>query len=941
MASNIYSKYANLAVAVLGKTAVPDNITFNAPVVHAATGGVTLSWDEATDVDFREYVVQLMPSGGTWEDTLVNNTEIFRGRATKFLYTATSITPGVKNFLIKAVDTTDNYSATAGSTSVTITAPAWASQTVSHVINDGQITITWPAPTTTQFAVESYQVKYRTGNSSTVWAGAIASGHGTTEGIYSGTNSLTFPVTWGAGNSGSGNTYRTFIIKAKDSLGNLSSNEISKSIQIDAPGTLNVAHQFSSNDEGTKVDARVFWAEPSISSSQLPISHYIVYYKDWKTGASAPAFSTAGSAYLEALGTTEFKQEVDWGPSKTNAIGTISTAVTSYSSNDIRRYWVVPVDLAGNWGIAYDGGESDYIPEIEDVTVTRPNSITGLTSVAFSTKSSNGVVEINWNLPVVTTAPITSIRIFWEIPTWSANGAGTLTSTRGEKNSKAGTATKYSTPVSWGPTNGSGEVTRQIYFVAYDSIGNISVPTGIDVVVNNPAQISSTALTTQVIDNNVILRWTDPAATSLPIASYDVYRCPTGGNCNVTDYATTATFITNVGGTNTYPFFETAAGEYKYFVRTKDLAGNYSIPQSILTSVSEPRDFVALADVDSKYNTGALAAGYCSGFTATTEAACEHAQTGGTCSGEAGGAPFSLNKADCEDSGENGGIGTWTPANWVEESKADWNNIEDESNTSAVLPIDTTETWAEHFIGTGSIGSPQYTSPQAQITAGYHYFVIPESTAAYYQQWDLGTTHSSATVTLVTTSEDYGPTTSDGQVVTGTPEMFVSNTETDYELAADNTGGTWVSKGVGNNSVLAKNFRYVKVKVPYSSSSGAFKEISQQKLTLNLATVRDQSLSAESVTNAATGKEVSFNKTFKDITSITLTPILTGTCSNNSYTNRIACEAASATWTAGTQNTAIYDFNDVANPTSFQVYLLKATDGSFTTGDFTWQATGV
>ena len=927
MASNIYSKYANLAVAVLGKTAPPSNITFNTPVVRAATGGITLSWDEIVDtLDFKEYVIQLT-SSGTWEDVynsettyqlndIVNyggtswkyinntdsadntpadnaywdpnsggNTEIYRGLALSTLYTAASITTGTKTFLIKAVDTTGNYSTTAGSASLAVAAPAWVltgegAQTISHVINDGQLTVTWPVPSTTQFAVASYEVRYIVGNSSTNWAGATATGHGTTEGVHSATNSITFPVTWGPGEEGTGEAHRTFIIKAKDTVGNLSSNEIYKAIQISSPDTVNAAHQFTSNAEGTKVDARVYWTATTISASQLPIAHYKIFYQDYKTGSTAPTFANRGSAYLEGLGTTEFKQEVDWGPSKTNSNGTISSSTGT--SNDIRRYWVVPVDLAGNWGVAYSGGESDHIGDIEDVTVTRPNSITGLATTDYSTNSSNGVVEINWNLPVITTAPITSIRVFWELPTW-VSATSLLTSTRGEKNSKAGTATKYSTPVNWGPTNGSGETNRVIYFIAYDSIGNISVPTGITVSVNNPAQISSTALTSQVIDNNVILRWTDPAATSLPISSYDAYRCPAAGTCSVSDYLTTTTYVTNVGGTNTYSFFETAAGTYKYFVRTKDLAGNYSTPQAISTTVSEPRDFAVLTDVNSKYNTGALTAAYCSGASYN-------------------------NESDCEN---NGG-------DWIEASKASWTNIEDESNTTAVLPVNTTETWQEHF------DDNNWASPQAQISAGYHYFVTPETSATYYQQWDLGTTQASATVALLTTEEDFGPTTSDGVAVVATPEIFLSNTESDYELAATNTGGTWVSKGSGNTSGLGINFRYVKVKVTYASSNGALKKISQQRITLNLATVRDQSAGAATISTLSgtptNGLRVNFNKTFQDITSIQVTP---------KYK------------TSGNQNTAIYDFLDVANPTYFDVYLLDATDGSFALGDFTWQATGV
>ena len=891
MASNIYSKYATKTATVTGKSTKPANITFNTPVVHSATGGITLSWNEiVTTLDFKEYVVQLSPNG-VWDYS--GNTEIFRGLGLTHLHTAASITPGVKTFLIKAVDTTGNYSVAAGSTTVTIAAPSWTlsgagTQTVTHIINDGQMTITWPTPASEQFVVESYQVKFRAGNSSSAWGGATSAGHGTTEGVYSATNSLTFPVTWGPGDEGDGAAYRTFIISAKDSLGNISSNQISKSIEIDPPSTLNVAHQFTSSGEGTKVDARVFWASPNIGASQLPISHYKVFYQDYKTGATAPTFSNAGSAYLNGLGTTEFKQEVDWGPSKTNSNGAITSS--SGTSNDIRRYWVVPVDLAGNWGISYDGGESDFIPEIEDVTVSRPNSITGLTTTDYSTKSSNGVVEVNWTLPTPTTAPITSIRVFWELPTFLSS-TNRLTSTRGEKNSKSGAATKYSTPVNWGPSNGSGETTRVIYFVAYDSIGNISVPTGVSIPVQNPPQVTSTSLTAQTVDNNVILRWSDPTATSLPIAAYDIYRCPASGTCTISDYLTTAEYVTNVGGTNTYSFFETAAGTYKYFVRTKDLAGNFSTPQAISTSVSEPRDFAVLTDVTSKYNTTALTAGYCSGGSGA-------------------------NKTACETSPDIG--------DWIHASKAQWTDIEDESDTTAVLPVNTTETWQEHFVGTGSNASPQYATPQAQVSAGFEYFIIPKNTATYYQSWDLGTTQSSATVTLITTDENFGPTIASPQNVSATPEIFLSNTESHYEQDIDNNAN-WTSMGSGKVSVLGTTFRYVKVKITYSGGgNGGFKKISQQRVTLNLATIRDQSTGSVTISTLSgtptNGKRVTFNKTFQDITSIQVSP---------KYKS------------SGNQNTAIYDFTDVANPTHFDVYLLDATDGSFALGDFTWQATGV
>ena len=159
---------------------------------------------------------------------------------------------------------------------------------------------------------------------------------------------------------------------------------------------------------------------------------------------------------------------------------------------------------------------------------------------------------------------------------------------------------------------------------------------------------------------------------------------------------------------------------------------------------------------------------------------------------------------------------------------------------------------------------------------------------------------------------------------TATPHIYLSNTEAHYEQDIDNNAN-WTSMGSGNVSALGSNFRYVKVKITYSGGgNGGFKKISQQRVTLNLATVRDQSAGSVTISTLSgtptNGTRVTFNKTFQDVTSIQVSP---------KYKS------------SGNQNTAIYDFTDVANPTHFDVYLLDATDGSYALGDFTWQATGV
>jgi len=898
----IYSPFAAKTQAVLGKTAKPLNLvssTFTALTVPASSS-ILLNWEKTSDIDIQEYTIQVSPNNGicslvaytnqedctnnsgtwttSWETpgSEVDNTEIFRGYGTEFLYTPTSMTTGSSYFMVKAVDTLGNYSVLPGYRDFSVSAAAWSGQSLSYSIADGFITLNWPEPSSTQFNIEGYQVRYRTSNSSTAWTGAISTGQGTTEGAYTSGNSISFPVIWGSGVEGTGTIYRTFIVKAKDTLGNTSSNELSISVGISTPSTALVSSQFISNTEGTKSDTRLWWVTPTVSSSQLPIDHYKVFYQDYKTGSTPPTFSTRGSTYLDNLGTTEFKQEVTWGPSITNSSGTISAS--SGTSNDIRRYWVIPVDTAGNWGLVYNAGESDYLPDIEDVIVSRPNIIAGLSVSDFSTKSSNGVVDISWTLPIITTAPITSVRVFWEAPTWDlANSV--LTSTRGEKNSKSGAATKYSTPVTWGLTNESSEASRTMYFVSYDSAGNISIPAGISIAVSNPAQIIGSSLTTQVIDNNVIIRWSDPSATSLPISSYDIYRCPATGSCSTGDYLSTSNYITNVGSTNTYTFFETSAGTYKYFIRTKDLANNYSIPQSITANVSEPRDFVLLNDVSSKYTSTALLEGYCSGFVADNEVTCE----------------------------ANGG-------SWVEPSYGTWTNILGTSGTTAILPVNTTETWQQHFT------SNSWSTIQDHINATHDYYLIPESTATYWQKWDMGTEIASATIQVIEDAQDYSGT------VTKTPVIYYTNSESIYE-AADITSITGWTAGVsGDNSLLASTFRYVKLLINYSSTSNSIREIISQKVTLGLATKRDQSATTESITwaNRTAGAAVTFNKTFSDVNSISVTPKYIAGGNNN-----------------GNQNTAIYDFNDVANPTSFTVYLLDAADGSFADGSFTWQATGV
>lgn len=77
---------------------------------------------------------------------------------------------------------------------------------------------------------------------------------------------------------------------------------------------------------------------------------------------------------------------------------------------------------------------------------------------------------------------------------------------------------------------------------------------------------------------------------------------------------------------------------------------------------------------------------------------------------------------------------------------------------------------------------------------------------------------------------------------------------------------------------------------------------------------------ADSVSNATTGKAITFSKTFVDIISITVV-------------------AAKQSDSYGI--TAVYDFSDVPNPTGFTVYLYRNDTGAKVTGAFSWEVSGI
>jgi predicted phage tail protein len=129
--------------------------------------------------------------------------------------------------------------------------------------------------------------------------------------------------------------------------------------------------------------------------------------------------------------------------------------------------------------------------------------------------------------------------------------------------------------------------TRRFFVAAVDLKGNVGAAATYDAVVIAPSQPT---ITQQVIDNNVLLQWTDSTQT-LPITSYEVRKGST--------YAGSTLIGLKQGRFTTV--FESSSATYKYWLTGIDSGGNYGTPGSISAQVNQPPDYVLKLNVDSTF----------------------------------------------------------------------------------------------------------------------------------------------------------------------------------------------------------------------------------------------------------------------------------------------------------------------------------------------------
>lgn len=143
---NESSTYAEATFTALGKTAPPSNVANLAASIDKDIGA-TLTWDKVADLDLDAYEIRL---GSTWA------TATLIGQVKATVYSLGYIPPGSQTYLVKALDTSGNYSATAASITVSLSAPSAVSLT--QEVIDNNVLLRWTEATAT-LSIRHYTVR--------------------------------------------------------------------------------------------------------------------------------------------------------------------------------------------------------------------------------------------------------------------------------------------------------------------------------------------------------------------------------------------------------------------------------------------------------------------------------------------------------------------------------------------------------------------------------------------------------------------------------------------------------------------------------------------------------------------------------------------------------------------------------------------------------------
>jgi hypothetical protein len=540
---------------------------------------------------------------------------------------------------------------------------------------------------------------------------------------------------------------------------------------------------------------------------------------------------------------------------------------TSWGSGDIflsrvdTTSYEVGVLVSGSYTFRIKAFDTGGRPSDNDATTVAVIDDPEAPVVAHAFHTSH--VTLTWDVPAGTFT-VVGYAISYDHPIDGLKQLGTIDTT------------SINFEVDWG-----GQAT--FYVAAVDASGNAGTQGSEIVNIQSPTVGQVTA---EVIDNNVLLRWPDLAAT-LPIAKYEIRKGATyAGSQFLGDQVGTFSAI-----------FESSAGDFTYWITGVDTAGNYGANNPITTAVSEPPDYILQDDytddfsgtkvnsfVDNENNLVFLAN--------LTETWADH---------------FNVNNsfADIQDQIDAG------YPHYIQPSFHYSDTITDISTKQCTVTSTTGLSTGFKLRLAGMTADEEGIYTVASVDSGTT-FTVTEAI----------TDEATATITAVAGSSyektiDYGQllenlsvvVNATTQAVDGAPQLFI-------KISVSNDDITYTSYPYGQTTAFVAEFRYVKVILEVTGAAGDDLLLcSNLNIVVNTKEISD---SGTATITATGGTAVTFNKTFLDVKSINVSAIVDGTAGDY---------------------TAIADFEDIPNPTGMEVRLyLAGTEQS--SGKVGWQIRG-
>lgn len=560
-----------LTHTVVGKTTRPSIVTgFTATI---RSDSVLLYWTKARELDVVGYELRI---GASWAvGTKVEPTKSPTTGTTQ--YALPPLAAGSYTCWNRAIDELGLESIADASVSFTISPPG--TPTVAFSYQGPLVVLSW-ADVQTSHRIAFYKIK----------RGADAPIEvKTTSASFSvnWTGSLVFEV-WGvdlAGNEGPHGTVTVTNTGASAVTGfthSIIGDAVNLSWDVGAPGSLPIA-SYEIRQGGTGWSDATFVANVSVTSFLTGVT--------WSGSRTfrIKAKDTAGNYGTEVTRAVNITAPATLTVSSMVSAGTCILSWGAPSS-------VLPVkEYEVRHGASYAAGT--LVAVVSALSVTVPVDWTGTRSFWIVARTTTGLESTPYQRDVSVTAPAApsvsvaivgaSVQLSWGVP------ASSLPVVRYEVR-QGGTdfatatfvayadTTIFTTPVVWSGT-------RTYRIAAIDTGGSSGTAGSADVTVTIPGVPVGVAA--DVVDNNVLLRWSAPATGSLPVA---LYRVKVGASW------AGGTSIGDKSGTFT-SHFQTAAGTYTYWIAAVDSAGNEGTPVSTSVTVNAPPDYVLKANYFSTF----------------------------------------------------------------------------------------------------------------------------------------------------------------------------------------------------------------------------------------------------------------------------------------------------------------------------------------------------